>query len=294
MKYGIYSPYWEHEWEGDVLFYIKKVKKLGFDILEIPAGGFYKEQDEFFYRLREESEKHQISITAGYGPDIAHNIASDDAQIICTTMAFYEDMFRKMQLGGIHKLGGGLYGYWPVDYTKPFNKKLELNNSIANMKALADMAASYQISLGMEVLNRFEGYLLNTCEEAVAYVNEINRENVYVMLDTFHMNIEEDSIPAAIRLAGNRLGHLHVGEANRRPPHNRGRINWEDIGLALEEIGYDGDVVMEPFVLQGGEVGDSIKIWRDMVDPQDKAALDENVATSLIYLKNALESKHDD
>ncbi|MGI6404471.1 MAG: TIM barrel protein [Oscillospiraceae bacterium] len=293
MKYGIYAPYWELQWECDVLFYLKKAKKLGFDLLEIPAGGFYKKPDAFFDGLREESEKQQITITAGYGPDIAHNIASDDPQIICNTMAFYEDMFRKMQLAGIRKLGGGLYGYWPVDYAKPFDKKSELKNSIANMKVLADMAASYQISLGMEVLNRFEGYLLNTCEEAMAYVNEVNRENVSVMLDTFHMNIEEDSIPAAIRLAGNRLGHLHVGEANRRPPHNGGRINWQEIGLALKEIGYDGDVVMEPFVLQGGEVGHSIKIWRDMVDPQDKAALDESVAASLVYLKNALESKHD-
>jgi D-psicose/D-tagatose/L-ribulose 3-epimerase len=289
MKYGIYYAYWEKEWGGDFLPYISKVKKLGFDILEVATGGFYKQEDDFFLRLREESEKHQIALTGGYGPDIMHNIASNNTQMIRDTMLFYEDMFRKMKMAGIRKLGGGLYGYWPADYSKPFDKKTELQSSVAHMKVLADIAASYQIDLGMEVLNRFEGYLLNTCEEAVAYVQAVDRKNVYIMLDTFHMNIEEDSLADAIRLAGSKLGHLHVGEANRRPPHGRGRINWREIGKTLRDIGYHGDVVMEPFVLRGGQVGKDIKIWRDLVSEQSEDKLDADVATSLVYLKNQFE-----
>ena len=67
----------------------------------------------------------------------------------------------------------------------------------------------------MEALNRFKGYLLNTAEEAVDFVTRVDRPNVKVMLDTFHMNIEEDSMEDAIRLIGDLLGHLHLGEANQ-------------------------------------------------------------------------------
>ena len=62
---------------------------------------------------------------------------------------------------------------------------------------------------------RYEGYILNTCEEAIDFVDEIGSSHVKIMLDTFHMNIEEDNIAAAIRKAGKRLGHLHLGEQNR-------------------------------------------------------------------------------
>lgn len=129
-----------------------------------------------------------------------------------------------MQIAGIHQLGGGLYSCWPVDYNVPFDKAADYKQSVTNIKQLADIAADYEIILNMEVLNRFEGYLINTCEEAVAFVDDVNKPNVKVMLDTFHMNIEEDSFANAIKLAGNRLGHLHVGEANRRPPFDGGRI----------------------------------------------------------------------
>ena len=91
----------------------------------------------------------------------------------------------------------------------------------------------------MEVLNRFEGYLLNTAEEGVRYVREVNEDNVKLMLDTFHMNIEESSMTEAIRQAGPLLGHFHTGEPNRMPP-GAGRMPWFEIGLALQSIGYEG------------------------------------------------------
>jgi D-psicose/D-tagatose/L-ribulose 3-epimerase len=103
------------------------------------------------------------------------------------------------------------------------------------------------------------------------------------------MNIEEDSIPEAIRMAGKKLGHLHIGEANRRPPHDHGRIPWREIGSALREIGYDGAVVMEPFVRMEGQIGRDIRIWRDMSEGCDDSQLDREVAASLAYLKTVFE-----
>ena len=85
-----------------------------------------------------------------------------------------------------------------------------------------------------------------------------------VMLDTFHMNIEEDSLLNAIRKSGKLLGHFHVGEANRRCPYAGGRVDWAAIGGVLREIGYDKCVVMEPFVRMGGQVGHDVSLRRDL------------------------------
>ena len=89
---------------------------------------------------------------------------------------------------------------------------------IEGIAGIADFANDLGINLCMEVLNRFENHVLNTAAEGVAFVKEVGKPNVKVMLDTFHMNIEEDSIGGAIRTAGSLLGHLHTGECNRRVP----------------------------------------------------------------------------
>ena len=84
------------------------------------------------------------------------------------------------------------------------------------MRRLADMVARHGIIQCMEVLNRFERYMINQMYECVDYVKVVGRPNVKVALDTFHMNLEEDLITGAMQMSGSLLGHLHVGEANRR------------------------------------------------------------------------------
>lgn len=145
----------------------------------------------------------------------------------------------------------------------------------------------------LEVLNRFEGYLLNTCAECCQFVEEVGEPAVKVMLDTFHMNIEEDDMCAAIRLAGDKLGHFHVGENNRRLP-GKGGFDWYRIGQALREIGYDKNVVMEPFVRMGGGVGNDIKIWRDLSKGATIEQLDRDAKGSVEFLRYVFSGPHSD
>ena len=184
----------------------------------------------------------------------------------------------------IQKIGGTIYSYWPVDYTKPINKPEARRQSIQSMKELADYAAPYNITLLIETLNRFEQFLVNDSKEAVEFVKDINKENVKVMLDSFHMNIEEDFIGDAIRLAGDYLDHLHIGECNRKVP-GKGHIPWSEIGQALRDINYNGYIVMEPFVRPGGIVGTDIKVWRDLSENADEEKLDANIKDSLQFIK---------
>ena len=147
------------------------------------------------------------------------------------------------------------------------------------------MAADHGITLCMESLNRFEGYMINEAYEDVNYVKAVDKPNVKAMLDTFHMNIEEDSMIEAIKLTEGYLGSFHVGEANRRCPNPNGRMDWEAIGKALRDINYDGYVVMEPFVQMGGQVGKDISIWRDMSHGASIEQLDADAAASVEYLR---------
>lgn len=285
MKFGIYYAYWEKEWGGDCVPYIKKCSKLGFDVLEVPCGDFHEKDDSYFKELKNIAEAHGMLLSGGYGPRPEHNLASPDNTLVENAFKFYSDVFRKMEMAGIDRIGGALYSYWPVDFASGFDKEADTERSIKNMRILADMAADHGVTLCMESLNRFEGYMINEAYEDVDYVKSVDKPNVKSMLDTFHMNIEEDSIIDAIRLTKGTLGNFHVGEANRRCPNPNGRMDWKAIGNALKEIGYDGYVIMEPFVRMGGKVGQDVSIWRDLSKGASIEQLDKDAADSVAYLK---------
>lgn len=291
MKYGIYYAYWEKEWGGNFVPYTEKCARLGFDILEVACGAFDREDDRFFRELAAAAKANGLRLTGGYGPRKEHNLAGTDPAQVEAAFRFYADMFRKMELAGIDRLGGALYSYWPAQCTPETDKAADTDRSVARMQRLADLAADHGITLCMEALNRFEGYMINTADECLAYVRAVNRPNVKVMLDTFHMNIEEDSLTDAIRKSGPLLGHFHVGEANRRCPGPNGRFDWAAIGRALRSIGYAGGVVMEPFVRMGGQVGRDVSLWRDLSGGASNEQLDQDAATSLTWLRSVMGGK---
>jgi D-psicose/D-tagatose/L-ribulose 3-epimerase len=289
MKYGVYYAYWERQWGGDYLRYVKKAAALGFDILEISCASLLEMGPREIRELAQAASGEGISLSAGYGPKPEENLASPDPAAVGRGFEFWKRRFEVLRALGIGLVGGGLYSYWPVDYSKPFDKGEDLRRSIDSLQKLAPLAAEQGITLGMEALNRFEGYLINTAAEGIAYVKAVDQPNVRLMLDSFHMNIEEDSLEAALREAGPWLCHFHTGEPNRRPPRPGGRLDWPALGKVLREIPYQGAVVMEPFVLTGGQVGHDIKLWRDLSGGASETALDEELRASLAYLRRCFE-----
>lgn len=293
MKYGIYFAYWEKEWNADQKQYIKKVKELGFDALEISCAMLKNSTKEELLTMKQMAEDAGIFLTAGYGPNAGENLGSSNPAVVSNAIAFYTDILKKLELLDIHTIGGGIYSYWPVDYSKPIDKEGDWARSVQNVRTVGKIAAECGVEYCLEVLNRFEGYLLNTCAEAKKFVEEVDVPAVKIMLDTFHMNIEEDDMIEAILLAGDRLGHFHVGENNRRLP-GKGGMNWYQIGMALRAIGYDRNVVMEPFVRSGGGVGNDIKIWRDLSKGADEQRLDQDAAASVAYLRSVFSGPNSD
>ena len=149
-------------------------------------------------------------------------------------------------------------------------------------------AKPFGVRLALEPINRYETTLVNSVAQGMALIDQVGADNFGLLLDTFHMNIEEDSIGGAIRKAGQHLGHFHTGECNRRVP-GRGRTHWREIGEALRDIHYQGAIVMEPFVRMGGQVGSDIKIWREMNPGADDAQLDLDAKNAVEFQRYMLD-----
>ena len=160
--------------------------------------------------------------------------------------------------------------------------------SLQSLSEIAPVAEEYGISYCLEVVNRFEQCILNTAAEGRAFVEELGSPSVKLLLDTFHMNIEEDDIAEAIRSARGVLGHFHMGECNRKTP-GTGRMPWGPIFQALKDIGYTGAVVMEPFLKTGGQVGKDIRVFRDVSNGADEAEMDDRAARSAAFVKGCLQ-----
>jgi D-psicose/D-tagatose/L-ribulose 3-epimerase len=188
------------------------------------------------------------------------------------------------EMGG-GNLGGIIYGCWPATMPEgEIDKRPYVERSVASVKEAVKAAEDSNVVFNMEVVNRFEQFIMNTCEEAVAYVEQVGSPHAKVHLDTFHMNIEEDFVGEAILRAGGHLGHLHIGENNRMPP-GYGHIPWNELASALRQIDYQGDVVMEPFLMPGGEVGRDIRVFRDLSVGMD---LDEEARKALQFVRGVL------
>lgn len=284
-KIGIYYAYWTHDWDADFHPFVDKVADMGFDVLEVNAGTVVNMTTEERRKLKAHADEKGIGLTYCIGLPPKSDLAAEDKAVRENGIAHLKKMAVAIGEMGGGALGGIIYSCWPA--TMPpgvTDKRPFLERSIASMKEAIKAAEDNNVTFNMEVVNRFEQYLLNTCEEAIAYVDAVGSPNAKVMLDTFHMNIEEDFLGEAILKAGSKLGHFHIGENNRMPP-GYGHIPWTELAAALRQISYQGAVVMEPFLMPGGEIGRDIKVFRDLSVGLD---LDEEAYKALLFMRGVL------
>lgn len=152
------------------------------------------------------------------------------------------------------------------------------------MRIVADYAESKGIKLAVEPLNRFETDFINTVEQGLDFLEKVDRDNVGLLLDTFHMNLEEKNIPDTIKRAGSKLFNFHSCENDRGTP-GTGHIPWNDVFQALNEISYDGPVVIESFTTEIKEIARAVSQWRPLAPSQDSIGSD-----GLRFLKRVVSS----
>lgn len=287
MKYGLLYHYWGNKWSCNYVETAKKIRAAGFDVMEIGADHLHDMDRKSIDAIRGTVEELGLKLSTNIGPTKDYDLASPDAAVRKAGVIYFKELMEKMNAIGSKALAGAMYSYWPCDFTY-VNKEEAWDNSIAGMKEVAKAAEEYDIICSLEVLNRFETYILTDCREGLEYLKRVESDHVKLLLDTFHMAIEEDNIPDTIRLAGKNLGHLHLGEGNRKLP-GLGSMPWKEIGQALRDIDYQEMAVIEPFMRMGGEIGPAIHVWRDLTDGAGEAEMDEKLLTTLRFLKDNFE-----
>lgn len=285
---GIFMNFWEKNWIADHAKYIRKAAKLGYDILEFQAQALLEMSDERILELKKIADAEGIRLTYSLGLDPAYDVSSLDETMRQGGVKYLQNIIKKMELAGGDLLSGVSYAGWGTPGVVMNDKTPYWNQSVKSMKEIIKTAEACGVTYCVEAVNRFETCIINTAAEALAYIEEIDSSNIGVLLDTYHMNIEENSIGDAIRLVGaDRMKNFHTGENNRTAP-GRGHLDWDEIFGALAEIGYKGPIVSEPFVMMGGEVGRDIHVFRDLIANPTEEGIDAEAAYLIDYEKKML------
>jgi D-psicose/D-tagatose/L-ribulose 3-epimerase len=282
---GMHYGYWTQYWGSEPLQFVKRAKKCGFDILEVNAPKVTRMSDAQRDVLKGAIAEAGLSLTYSIGMTADMDLVSQDTATRQKGIAFLQQVARTMKYMGGTVLAGINYSSWPRKLLPDEDKQILTDRAIEGVREAIKAAEDNDVIFCVEVVNRFEQFIMNTAAEGIAFAERDGSPKCKILLDTFHMNIEEDSLRGSIVEAGNWLGHFHLGETNRRPP-GRGRIPWPEIFGALREINYQGAVVMEPFLLSGGEVGRDISVYRDLLGSAD---LDEEAARSVQFVRSEQE-----
>lgn len=283
MRIGTHYAYWDRTWSVDYIELCHRAKACGLDVLEVGAGDLVNMSDAELDKLRDTAKELGLEISANLGPPKDKDISSADPEVRAAGIKFLCDIMNQMVKIDCSIFIGALYNHWPYDFVDT-DKPALWSRAVESLKIVGDEAERLGVTIAIEVLNRFESCILNDIDEGIKFVQEIDCPAVKLLLDTFHMNIEEDNIADAFRKAGDLVAHVHIGEGNRKLP-GQGHLPWNEIAQALKDINYKGMLVMEPFLLSGGEVGDAIGVWRDLSGGADDAKMNEMMAEAVSFLR---------
>ncbi|MCO1594172.1 sugar phosphate isomerase/epimerase [Micromonospora sp. RHAY321] len=198
------------------------------------------------------------------------DLTTDDLEVVERTGDYLRHCVRAAARVGATVVAGPIYA--PVGRTWLLDRDARaatVRRLRERLTPLGGEAAGQGVTLALEPLNRFETSLLNTAEQTVEVVDGI--PGLGIALDTFHMNIEERDIPAAIRTAGNRLTHVQVC-ANDRGAPGSDHLDWPGIVEALRDIGYTGPLCIESFTAENRTIATAAAIWRPLAPSQDQLA----------------------
>jgi D-psicose/D-tagatose/L-ribulose 3-epimerase len=248
-----------------------RVAAMGYDLIEVciedPALLTAETINEHARRTGLE-----VGICGAFGPD--RDISSEDEAVRRAASAYLQHCIDLAAAVGSPHVAGPMYATTGVTrMLSPDERAAQRARAAEGLRAAADYAAERGVRLAIEPLNRFETDLVNTTEQALELLELIGRDNVGLLLDTFHMNIEEKDTGAAVRLAGDRVFHVQVSENDRGTP-GTGQVHWDRFFSALADIRYGGQIVVESFLPTVVEIARAVSLWRPVAPSMDVLAQD--------------------
>jgi D-psicose/D-tagatose/L-ribulose 3-epimerase len=260
---GAHGLVWAGGWSEDEARYsIQSTKAAGFDLIEILFMNPASIDTAMTRRLLDE---YGVTAAASLGLSLDTDVSSEDPARVAAGEAVLLDALRVAEKVGLIYLGGVLFGAL-TKYAAPVTPKGR-ENSIGAVRRLCDTAVDSGITIGLEIVNRYESNLLNTARQAIDYVREVDRPNLVIHLDTYHMNIEEVDNYAAVLECNDLLGYVHIGESHRGYLGS-GSVDFTGLFRGLGAIGYTGPITFESFSSKVvmPELSHTLAIWRDLWD----------------------------
>ena len=242
---------------------------MGYDVVEIPV------EDPSLINVQKVKEallKNGLEavICGAFGP--GRDFTHDDPAFHQNSFDYIQACFDICEGVGAKFLGGPMYSaVGKARQVSAEQKKTEWERAVVNLRKVCLMAEARGLEIALEPLNRFESDLVNTAEDVIRLIEDIDHSAAKVLLDGFHMNIEEPDIERAILLAGEKLLHVQVSENYRGTP-GTGQTRWDAWKAGLVAIGYKGVVSIESFTPNVQELAGAVCIWRPLAPSQDSFA----------------------
>ncbi|MBE0552600.1 MAG: sugar phosphate isomerase/epimerase [Rhodobacteraceae bacterium] len=262
MKIGMCMFLWTTRVGPEHQALLSDIRATGFDGVEIPV---FEGAPADYRRLGSQLDALGLARTAVSAiGDPALDLISPDATVrrrAVDRMRWVLDCTAELGAdrvsGPLHSVLGQFSGSGPTAD--------ELSRAVESQQQIGEHAAKVGVTVGLEALNRFECYLVNTMDDLAALVRRIGHPNIRAMYDTFHANIEETDPIGALTRNRAEVVHIHISENDRGVP-GRGNIPWADTFAAIRSIGYDDWLTIEAFGRGLPDLAAATKVWRDFAE----------------------------
>ena len=275
--FGASTWLWTSPFDSGQVELLQKIAALGFQAVELPIEDpALVDAAALGPVLKDLGLRAHVCGAFGPGRDLTHF----DPAVRASCRAYLSECFTIAEELGAGFVAGPMYSEVGKARQLPEeDRKREWDLAVTELRAVCRDADSRGLAIALEPINRFETDLVNTTADSLRMIRDIDHPAAKVMIDTFHMTIEEADIGAAIRAAGSDLIHVQVSE-NHRGVTGTGLTPWTSFRDALREIQYDGSIVIESFTPENRDLAGAVCIWKRFAPTQDEFA-----SRGLAYLK---------
>lgn len=267
MKYGINSLLFTDTFLESDLPLLEHCREMGFEVMEITPV----DPDRFpAAKVRQRADELGMTLNINFALTETANPISPDPQVRQRGVELSKQIVDICAEVDAAIYCGANYAAWRY---LPGHKRTadEWRWGVECMQQIGEYAAAQcDVVVGLEVLNRFESFFLNTAADTVRFAEDVGLPNVQVHLDTFHMIREEDSMGDAVRTAGDKLCYFHACGSHRGIP-GRDVVPWRETFEALKDIGYSGPITIESFH-PDKSIAPLVAVWRDFADSPEQLA----------------------
>ena len=269
MKFGMNLLLWTGAMNDDMIPVVASLKEMGYDGVEIPV---FEDNIDLYTQWGARLKEMGLECTAVTVRGEEDNPISADPAVRALGVENNKRALDNAAAAGAVRLVGPYHSALGV-FSGQGPTEDEWKWGVDSMRQVAEHAETVGITLGVEALNRFETYLLNTHADSARFVRDVDHPNARMMYDTFHANIEEKDIAQAIRDCSDVCALVHISENDRSTP-GTGNVDWDTNFNTLKEVGYDGWMVVDAFGLALPELVAATKIWRRMYESEEQLAGD--------------------